>query len=125
MRLVVYCKYCNTRNNAKIHSEDRLEIKKDYGDTFELKCSKCLENNQFRINDIKAEVNPIVNLVFMLSMLALIVCAFFYFNDYLFVSGTIQSVYLVPIGMGIPILIYFTWLGNERKKVNSFNRFRV
>ena len=125
MRLVIFCKSCGHKNKVNFSFEDRLEIKKRYGNQVCISCKNCGNRQGYLINEIKAEINGVLNLILLILMFLFIVIAFAYFSEYLFIKGTIQSIYIIPIAIAIPPLIYFNWLGNERKRINEFNRFRL
>ena len=119
MQLVVYCKKCSTRNVLNIWSTNRGDLKMKNGNNIEVICKKCKTKMKYPIDNIQAEQR----LIGIISFVGLILCAVllvYFLWDYNW--HKIGSVYLIPVGLLVLVLIYTTINKEATKKVRNFNR---
>ncbi|WP_155839695.1 hypothetical protein [Aquimarina latercula] len=95
---------------------------KEKGSPLILTCKHCLKTQERSLNDVFAE-NGILNLIFLIGMIIGTIIIANFLLKYLD-KGGIYSLFVLPIGIAIPSLIYFVWLIEEKKKIRSFNKFR-
>ena len=119
MRLIVYCKYCSTKNILKIRATDRVKLKMKYGNKISLVCKKCKTNKKYEIRDIKAESILSHEILFVLTVIFIFLVIWGLW-DY---SGhQVSSLYLLPVGVSIPVLIYMVSTNAINDKIRNFNK---
>ena len=122
MILKFYCKSCFKSNRINSSAYDRIELSKEKGDQITSKCKHCFENRVYEINEINAGSSILELILFIISIIGSISIALFtlkYID-----KGGVYSIFLLPVGIAIPFLLYFNWLIEERKKIKSFNKFK-
>ena len=124
MRIVYNCKSCHYKNKISKNASDRVELSQQIGKKFEKNCKKCYTINEYSVNDAYAE-KGIENIVFLCSTLIVMAFLFQFLFKFTANNSNIQSIYLLPIGVAIPPIIYFVYIQNENKKIQTFNKFRV
>ena len=119
MQLIVYCKKCSTRNSLKIKASDRVELKMKYGDKINLTCRKCNTKDTYEVNEIKAEqrIAPLISFVAVFIFMILII---YFLWDY--AKHQLSSLYLLPIGVFIALIIYVVLTKEINNRVRNFNR---
>lgn len=122
MILRIYCKSCSKPNQISSYASDRVELAKEKGDEVKVKCKNCSKIYEYSTNDVIAE-NGILNIILLVGMIIGTIIIANYLFKYLD-KGGVYSMFLLPIGISIPGMIYFSWLLEERKKIKTFNRFR-
>ena len=122
MILKIYCKFCSKSNKISSHASDRVELTKEKGDEVKVKCKNCSKIYEYSTNDVTAE-NGILNIVLLVGMVIGTIIIATFLLKYID-KGGVYSMFLLPIGISIPGMIYFSWLLEERKKIKTFNRFR-
>jgi hypothetical protein len=119
MRLVVYCKNCSSRNPLHIKAADRVALKIKHGDLIEVTCTKCNARGMYEVNEVKAEqrFGGLISFVIFFSLMLLIIYLLW---DYL--SHQMSSLYLLPVGLFVLLLIYIVINKEMNNKVRNFNR---
>ncbi|MDH7447230.1 hypothetical protein [Aquimarina sp. 2201CG14-23] len=122
MILRVYCKDCLKPNRISSNASDRVQLSKEKGDLIELKCKHCSKNQKYSPNDVIGE-NGVLNLILLIGMILGTITLGIFLLKYVN-KGGVYSLYIIPVGIVIPSLIYFVWLLEEKKKIRLFNKFR-
>ncbi len=109
MNLYSTCTHCKTDISIKQKAPTRGDFQMKYGNSLELKCEHCGENQNVHINKIRAKESKLI----LLSgfIVSLIVTAFLW-SFY----GAISTVTIV-----IPVLVWYQQIKNTR----SFNHYMI
>lgn len=121
MKKKVLCKNCKQEICVRGWSDEWEDFSREKGETFELNCKKCGKSCEYRIYDVYAVVNSMLNLFLFFIVLVLIGVIVYY----LYISYWGKSFYayiVIPIVIAIPVKIYFTYIKSESIKVRNFNR---
>ncbi|MCW3787891.1 hypothetical protein [Plebeiibacterium sediminum] len=119
----VSCKKC--QKNIRVHSwaSDRVELAIEKGEDFSLVCKSCGATNKYNVNDVWADTNKLFDLIFIILLIVIEVL-----GGYLLISSysrsTLYLVYLIPVALSMPLLLYFVYRNSENKKVTIFNGYR-
>lgn len=121
MKKKVLCKNCKQEISVRSWSNEWEDFFREKGETFELNCKKCGKNCEYRIYDVYAVVNSMLNLFLFFIVLVLIglIVYYLYFNYW---GESFYIYFALPVVMAIPIMIYFTYIKSEGIKVRNFNR---
>lgn len=120
MRLVVLCRKCFNKNKIKANATDRFRLSQKIGEEFELKCSKCGNLNHYTVDDVEAE-EGLAELVYISVVIVAMVGGFLVLKDYI----RINTWALIPALIAVPVSFYAAISSAERKKVSTFNRFKL
>ncbi|GAA4275980.1 hypothetical protein [Aquimarina mytili] len=122
MILRIYCKSCSKPNKINSYASDRVELAKEKGDLIKVKCNNCSKTHDYSANDVIAE-GSILNLILLVGMIIGTIIIANFLIQYID-KGGIYSMFLLPVGISIPGIIYYSWLLEEKKRIKIFNRFR-
>ncbi|MBQ0735245.1 hypothetical protein [Aquimarina celericrescens] len=122
MILRVYCRSCSKPNKISSYASDRVELSKEKGEVINVKCKYCSKTYGYGVNDVNAE-NGILNLILLIGMVVGTVVIAKFLLQYID-KGGVYSMFLLPVGVSIPGIIYFGWLLEEKKRIRMFNKFR-
>lgn len=123
MRLFFICKKCGNNNTLKWTFGDRGSLQRKKGDSFELTCSSCGRKIRYEPNDIKASSYGLINaLLFIVTLALTLFLGWYLFQNYW--GKSFYAIVLIPLGMLIPSMLYFTYIKSENKKVQIFNSYR-
>lgn len=123
MLLTVSCKNCKSKNKLKRTASDRVELAKKYGKVFDLTCSKCLKENTYHINKVRASKSRLGLLITILSIILEVLVLYALLDIVKFQNA--QAIFIYPVALTIIPLIFFVWLTNEQKAIHNFNKFRL
>jgi hypothetical protein len=120
MKLFIYCKKCNSKNNLSKKARDRYRLSQIMGEEFKLKCTKCTEVRTYSINDVHAEQGVILVFLFLL-ILSVTITSLVFLRVYI----SINTWWIIPGLIAIPATFYAVLSAAESKKIKSFNRFKT
>ncbi|WP_158860705.1 hypothetical protein [Lunatibacter salilacus] len=120
MKLVVYCKKCNSKNNLSEKARDRHILSQIIGENFKLKCTNCSEVRSYSVNEVHAEQGILLVFLFLL-ILSITIMSLVFLKDYF----SINTWWLIPGLIAIPTSFYAGVSNAENKKIKSFNRFKI
>jgi hypothetical protein len=123
MRLQYTCKNCHKTNRIDRGYADRGRLQRELGSSIELECRHCNLNQIYTPNDVFASSNEWVQIaIFIIVLFTSLLLGWSVFEAY---SGKFfYLVFVIPIVMGIPSLIYFNYIKSENQRVRVFNKFR-
>ena len=121
MRLIVHCKNCKKDIKLKEFFVTRFELSEKLNKDFELECYSCNHKSTYSADEVYARKGIIV---FIASILIIPVICFMFFLLYPYAFRGIITLFLIPIGLLIPILIFASILKDENRKIQSFNSTR-
>jgi len=121
MRYFVYCKHCNNKIRVKGNFTTRYQLYIKKGDEFELRCSNCNQKSVYNVDLVKAKTGIGTFALFLFFTTTAIILWILY--PY-FERGII-TMFLFPLGVLIPALIYVTILKEQKRKTESFNKTRI
>ena len=107
------------RNILKIKASDRVELKMKYGDKINLTCRKCNTKNKFGVNEIKAE-QRFGSLISFVAVLIFMILIIYFLLDY--AKHQLSSLYLLPVGVFIALIIYVVINKEMKNRITNFNR---
>ena len=124
MRKEVLCKKCNNRIRIKSWANDRVELAREKGDTFEVTCKKCHKTQKYSINEVSAYSSSFINAILLIAVFVLMAGTGYYlFSNYWGIS--FYMIFALPLAIAIPGMIYFTYVKSKNNKIRNFNRFRI
>lgn len=121
MRLFVYCKHCDKEIKVKGSFPTRWELSAKRGKEFELKCPNCNQKAIYYVDNVKAKTG-IIGTVALLLLFPCIAAILWLLYPYS--TKGIIPMFLLPIGVLVPALIYAAILREEKRKIESFNSTR-
>lgn len=121
MKTYVLCKKCNNEILIKGYYSSRWDLTKKYGKTVTLKCKKCNSIHAYNIDEISAR-QGFISLIALIMLPISIGVVIWLVYPYVF-NGVI-TVFILPLSIAIPILIYFSITKNEKTKLETFNSER-
>jgi len=123
MKLCIICKKCDSPNCFNYMVNDRVELSMKKGESFMLRCKKCDFEKEYHVNEVFAKPNIVLNLIiFLIVLLSTVFLGIFLFKNYW--EYSIYMVFLIPMTMAIPSMIYFTYIKSQNKKIRTFNNYR-
>lgn len=123
MILHIYCKFCHKPNKVEPTVSDRVQLSKEINsNVINLQCKHCLKTEKYNVNQVTAEKSKLNIVWVLLTFIFTFILVRFLFKY--FDKGGIYSMYLIPVSLGIPSIIYFTWLKEESKSIKNFNRYK-
>lgn len=123
MRLQYTCKNCHKVNLFERSYADRGRLQRELGISFELKCRHCNQNEIYTPNDVFASSNEWVQIaIFIIVLVTSLLTGWSVFEAYS--NKSFYLVFVIPIVMGIPSLIYINYIKSENQQVRVFNGFR-
>ena len=105
-----------------IWQPDRVEFKKQKGDTLELICKKCCKTNLYYIDDFKAKESKLAQLIalaiFVIGtpLIIIFLWGFLSGTNYIYSILTFVSVILIPS------VVYSLIHKDDKARVRQFNR---
>lgn len=120
MKLTVYCKKCNSKNNLNEKAGDRHRLSQIIGVNFKMKCTNCSEVKSYSVNEVHAEQGILLVFLFLL-ILSITVTSLVFLKDYF----SINTWWFIPGLIVIPVSFYAAVSNAENKKIKSFNRFKT
>ena len=115
-QLIFKCKTCRKQSILKKSAYSRSDLENQTGTNFYTQCTKCLKNDIYHVNDVKAESSS--NNILLLALIAIIIGGIF--TLFLFKAGFIST-----ITLAIPVGIYLIYKSNVDKSINQFNKHYV
>ncbi len=115
MILSTNCNNCSGEIVIKPKFTDRLELSKEVGKEFELKCPSCNDQIKYHVDSVKAKIGNF-KFIILILILGLSILMFYF----LWGTGIISTMSLI-----IPAGIYIVWYNEENKKVLIFNGHKV
>lgn len=125
MILVFECKHCCKANRIKNMAFDRAELLKKINRVNSFSCKKCKFKTDYIINDIRASYGILYKILLLGTVISTILLVYWSINLVEFKKMTVQTPYLIPVISLIPSLFFFNWLINEKKKIRTFNKFKL
>lgn len=123
MKKEVICKNCKKSITVRSWANDRVELAREKGESFNLKCKSCGEVHEYNVNEVSANTNSLINSLLFIAVLAIMaVVGYYLFSN--FWGKSFYMIFALPIAIAIPGMIYFTYVKSQNGKVRSFNRFR-
>lgn len=121
MRLFVYCKHCNKKIRVKGNFATRWELYDKRGKYIELECRNCKQKTTYSVDCVKTKVGIIGTIALLLLLPCIAVILWFL---YPYSTKGIIPMFLLPLGILIPALIYAVILREQKRKVKMFNSTR-
>lgn len=121
MRLYVTCKYCKKELSKWLWISDRVELKKDKGDSIELFCKSCNNKERYNIDNLKAQESKVALIIGLLIFLLGTPTILILLWDYIWLSGVYGVIGILSIVL-IPSIIYGIINKNETNRIRAFNR---
>ena len=119
----VICKNCKKSIIISTWANDRGELARKKGKVLELICKNCRETHKYNVNDVSASTNKLLNgFLFIVVLVLMAVIGYYLFNN--FWGKSFYMVFVLPIAIVIPGMIFFTYMKSQNEKVRNFNRFR-
>jgi len=123
MKKEVICKNCKKNITVRSWANDRVELAREKGELFKLKCKSCEEVNEYSVNEVSANTSSLFNsLLFIAVLVIMAIVGYYLFNN--FWGKSFYMIFALPIAIAIPGMIYFTYMKSQNGKVRDFNRFR-
>jgi hypothetical protein len=121
MKLIVYCKNCKNEGRVKGNFANRWELSAARGKEFELKCPNCNHTALYSVDNVQAKAGKIGVIALLLTFLcsAVIILLLYPYS----IKGIIP-VFLLPMGVLIPSLIYAAILREQKRRIETFNSTR-
>ncbi len=121
MVLFINCKHCSKEIKVKGSFANRWELSAKRGRMFEMKCSNCKQEDNYSVDNVKAKAGIISTIALILLFPSI---AVIFWLLYPFSTKGIIPMFLLPVGMLIPTLIYVSVLREQKRKLESFNSTR-
>ncbi len=132
MKLETKCKNCGEYIEFYENVSDRTELSFEKGDKIELNCKKCLSQNNYHPNQIKAKKNRLISifgfLIFIIgSVLIYHYLGEFYFEhkEYIESQKSYSSFGKIIGALAIPFIIFQLIENSQVKKVKRFNSYWI
>jgi hypothetical protein len=123
MKKEVICKNCKKSITVRSWANDRVELAREKGEFFNLKCKSCGEVHEYNVNEVSANTSSLFNsLLFITVLVIMAILGYYLFNN--FWGKSFYMIFALPIAIAIPGMIYFTYVKSQNGKVRDFNRFR-
>jgi hypothetical protein len=123
MKKEVICKNCKKSITVRSWANDRVELAREKGEFFNLKCKSCGEVHEYNVNEVSANTSSLFNsLLFITVLVIMAILGYYLFNN--FWGKPFYMIFALPIAIAIPGMIYFTYVKSQNGKVRDFNRFR-
>ncbi|MGC9375993.1 MAG: hypothetical protein ACP5DQ_13275 [Bacteroidales bacterium] len=90
-----------------------------YGDKINLTCKKCHAKSKYGVNDIKAE-QKFGSLIPVVAVFVLMILIIYFLWDY--AKHQLSSLYLLPVGVFIALIIYVVLNKEMNNRVRNFNK---
>lgn len=123
MKLIVNCKDCQEKIILKNSATDRIELSKEIGNEFKLRCEGCLIEHKYHVNDVKAKESK------LLAIIAFIIFVFgtgiivYLLREYLFTPNNPYNVLAIGGIILIPSFVYVIFKKQERDDAKRFNQY--
>ena len=121
MKIYTVCKSCQRKIKIRGSYPTRIDLTMDKGKEMELTCPFCKKKNVYAVDSISAEKDQRDVILLIFSFLLIGGVLWFL---YPFAMKRIITLFILPIGIGIPVLLYGIIIQNETKKVKIFNSTR-
>lgn len=118
MKIYTCCKYCGQNIRIEGSSATRWELSEKRGKEFRLKCSYCRRESIYSVDNVKAK-GGVIDVVLSLVLFLFGFLLFLYLCQY--ATKGIITIYLLPIGVMVPVLVSHTFFRIQRQNVNRFN----
>nr|WP_321486308.1 hypothetical protein [uncultured Draconibacterium sp.] len=105
MKLYLTCKYCKKELSKWLWVSDRVELKKDKGDSIELFCKKCNNWEKYDIDNLKAQESKVALIISLLIFSIGTPTILFLLWDYIWLTGVSSIVGILSIVL-TPSIIY-------------------
>lgn len=123
MRKEVICKNCKKRITVSSWANDRVELGREKGETFDLECGNCKEVCKYSVNEVSASTNSLLNSVlFIITLAIMAIVGYYLFSN--FWGKSFYMIFALPIAIAIPGMIFFTYAKSQNDRIRNFNRFR-
>lgn len=120
MKLIIYCKKCNSKINLSEIARDRYRLSQIIGKKFKFKCTICSEVRSYSVNQVHAEQGVLIGFLFLL-ILSVTISSLVFIKDYF----SINTWWIIPGLVAIPASFYAMISKIENNKIRSFNRFKT
>lgn len=112
MKLIAHCSSCKESIPVKaLMVDNRIELAKQKGETFETRCSKCGYRNSIHVDDVKAVNGTLIKLVGIISIVIAIALTLLFWH-YGFIAF---------VSFSIPALMITTVHQTQSAKIKQFN----
>ena len=123
MKLIATCNHCSEKISLKNSVNDRAELAREIGETFQLTCEGCSTKNQYHINDIKAKENKIISVIAFGIFFFGTAFIGYLLKNYLFMPNNPYNVLAIGGLLLIPSAVYGILTKQERDNARRFNRY--
>ncbi|PLX06293.1 MAG: hypothetical protein C0596_17630 [Marinilabiliales bacterium] len=122
MKLFTKCPYCKSETSFYSFVSDRAMLSKEKGNPVQLTCKKCNSDFHTEVDNIYAKKSIIAIIVALTILVLGAPLAFIGLNSFIRDSGY----FVISAGMiSIPFVIYKIINAQDRKRVDSFNKFKI
>jgi hypothetical protein len=120
MKLFTRCPYCKKETSFFAFVSDRAMLSKEKGNPFQLTCKSCNSDFACEIDKVYAKNSKIALIIGLAVLILGIPFSFILLNDIIKDTGYV----VFSVGMiAVPFAIYQIINNQDRKRVESFNRF--
>ncbi len=132
MKLESKCKNCGEYIEFYENVSDRTELSFEKGDRIELSCKKCLTNNYYHPNEVKAKKNRMISVIGFLIFTIGVILIYHYIGEFYlehkeqFESKKNFTSFGRMLGAFVIPFIIFQLIENiQMRKVRRFNSYKI
>lgn len=115
MKLVAICKNCRSEIRVIPITNDRAELARKKGDSFQLRCNECEKKYYYHVNKVKAKKSKWLALSALIILtVGTVVVGYLLFNISRFSRLIV-----------IPSIVYFIINRQETNNIEQFNSYRT
>jgi len=123
MKIYAKCIQCEAPVRLKGRFNDRREIIREVGETVNLTCGECHQNQDVMVGSLKAEQNRWGEATFYLSSILVTLAIFWGLMKYVLSHDLGLVNYDVVVIATIPSFVYVIYSHQERNRVRRFNGY--
>jgi hypothetical protein len=117
MKVYGRCKNCKNEIGCRTYANTRVEFAMKDGETKNLNCKNCGANEEFHVDELRAQHSKMPYLIAGLSILTILIITlyFLFFSD---------SEYVI-IAFGLPLVTYIILKKQDQTRVSNFNKRKL
>lgn len=125
LKLYTRCNECSEDIYYYSWESTRANLQMQKGRFVQLECKQCGNVDNYHLNDLRAEKSNIALIVSFMIFAVGTPLVFFFLWDKLVKTANIYFMIVLLAIILVPSIMYGLILKDERKKINSFNRFKI
>ncbi len=122
MKLFIRCTFCKKEVKIKGRFSSRWELLEKKGSKFELWCGNCNQKSTYNVDMVRAKAGGTGMIITSLLLFPCIGIVLWFLYPY-YTRGIIP-LFLLPIGVLIPVLIYNAIIREQKRAIKDFNSTR-